>query len=235
VEADHQQERRQTQNDFEAFKRKHDDKVGQLEREYRDKCGDMKMDLQDMKKRFDDRCDEYKKQLKDFKNNNEAIEALKKAHAKELAAHVQEHNRKYNTLLQDKMDSEDALKAQAEQEKKVIHIEWDVKAKRLVEDGRRAEQEVAKAQIQKVREEFGRQINSLQGSLAERDEKIFELKRNNTSKDDIIDNMQADLDRRQRSIEELNGEIARLQDLLSSGGNAQDELGRQLQDAQARL
>ena len=235
MEADHQQERRQTQNDFEAFKRKHDDKVGQLEREYRDKCGDMKMDLQDMKKRFDDRCDEYKKQLKDFKNNNEAIEALKKAHAKELAAHVQEHNRKYNTLLQDKMDSEDALKAQAEQEKKVIHIEWDVKAKRLVEDGRRAEQEVAKAQIQKVREEFGRQINSLQGSLAERDEKIFELKRNNTSKDDIIDNMQADLDRRQRSIEELNGEIARLQDLLSSGGNAQDELGRQLQDAQARL
>ena len=125
----------------------------------------MKMDLQDMKKRFDDRCDEYKKQLKDFKNNNEAIDALKKAHAKELAAHVQEHNRKYNTLLQDKMDSEDALKAQAEQEKKVIHIEWDVKAKRMVEDGRRAEQEVAKAQIQKVREEFGRQINSLQGSL----------------------------------------------------------------------
>ena len=59
----------------------------------------MKLDLQDMKKKFDDRCDDYKKQLNAFKNNNEAIEALKKAHAKELAEHVQEHNRKYNDLL----------------------------------------------------------------------------------------------------------------------------------------
>jgi hypothetical protein len=45
-----------------------------------------------------------------YKNNNEAIEALKKAHAKEIAAHVQEHNRKFNELLQQKMDSEDALR-----------------------------------------------------------------------------------------------------------------------------
>lgn len=105
------------------------------------------MDLQDMKKRFDDRCNDYKNQLKDFKNNNEAIEALKKAHAKELAAHVQEHNRKYNQLLQDKMDSEDALKEQSEKEKKVIHIEWDVKAKKMVTEGRKQEQEAAKAQI----------------------------------------------------------------------------------------
>lgn len=92
-----------------------------------------------MKKRFDDRCEEYKKQLKDFKNNNEAIEALKKAHAKELAAHVQEHNRKYNQLLQDKMDSEDALKEQIIDEKKKLDIEWNVKAKKMVDEGRRQE------------------------------------------------------------------------------------------------
>ena len=48
----------------------------------------MKLDLQDMKKKFDDRCAEYKRQLDAFKNDNEAIEALKKAHAKELASHV---------------------------------------------------------------------------------------------------------------------------------------------------
>ena len=35
----------------------------------------------------------------EYKNNNEAIEALKKAHQKELAAHVQEHNKKYSELL----------------------------------------------------------------------------------------------------------------------------------------
>ena len=55
------------------------------------------------------------------KKKKAATEALKKAHAKELAAHVQEHNRKYNQLLQDKMDSEDALKEQAEHEKKKLN------------------------------------------------------------------------------------------------------------------
>jgi len=59
----------------------------------------MRDNLQEIKKKFDGRCEEFKKQIAEFKNNNEAIEALKKAHAKELAAHVQEHNKKYNELL----------------------------------------------------------------------------------------------------------------------------------------
>lgn len=54
---------------------------------------------------------EYKKQLAEFQANNEAVEALKKAHAKEIAAHVQESNKKYNALLTDKLDSEEALKS----------------------------------------------------------------------------------------------------------------------------
>ena len=60
----------------------------------------MKLDVQDIRKKFDARCEEFKKQLAAYKNNNEAIEALKRAHAKEIAAHVQEHNRKFNELLQ---------------------------------------------------------------------------------------------------------------------------------------
>ena len=75
--------------------------------------------------------------MKDFKNNNEAIEALKKAHAKELAAHVQEHNKKYNQLLQDKLDSEDALKSQFDKEKIQIDKDWQGKRDRAVEEAKR--------------------------------------------------------------------------------------------------
>jgi hypothetical protein len=74
----------------------------------------MKDNLVSIKKKFEERCEEFKKQMAEYKNNNEAIEALKRAHAKELAAHVQEHNKKYNELLSAKMDSEDKLKEQAE-------------------------------------------------------------------------------------------------------------------------
>lgn len=44
--------------------------------------------MQELKAGFDRRVQEYKKQLDEFKANNEAIEALKKAHAKEIATHV---------------------------------------------------------------------------------------------------------------------------------------------------
>ena len=71
----------------------------------------MKTEVADLKKGFDNRVQEFRKQIDEFKKNNEAIEALKKAHAKELAQHVQEHNKKYNDLLTEKLNSEDALKA----------------------------------------------------------------------------------------------------------------------------
>ena len=42
----------------------------------------------DAKKKFDSRCEEFKKQMTDFRKNNEALDELKKAHAKEIAGHV---------------------------------------------------------------------------------------------------------------------------------------------------
>jgi cytochrome c553 len=79
--------------------------------------GEMRLEVMDAKKRFEQRIDEFKKQLEDYRKNNDIIDELKKAHQKELAAYVQEQNKKYNELLKDKLNSEDALRAQAEAEK----------------------------------------------------------------------------------------------------------------------
>ena len=48
----------------------------------------MRTEVNDIRKAFDNRVQEFKKQIDDFRKNNEAIDALKKAHAKEIAAHV---------------------------------------------------------------------------------------------------------------------------------------------------
>jgi len=48
----------------------------------------MKLEVMELKKAFDNRIAEFKKQIEQYKSNNEVIDALKKAHAKELAAHV---------------------------------------------------------------------------------------------------------------------------------------------------
>jgi hypothetical protein len=97
----------------------------------------MKENLQEIKKKFDSRCDDYKRQLAEFKKNNEAIEALKKAHAKEIAAHVQEHNNKYSQLLTEKMDSEDALKLKAEKDLAKLSKELTEKQIRAVDEVKR--------------------------------------------------------------------------------------------------
>ena len=96
-----------------------------------------------------------------FKNNNEAIEALKKAHAKELAAHVQEHNKKYNELLTEKLNSEDALKAQAEADKKALIKEWQVKLNDTVKQARETEQQKAKEAMERLRASLNDEIDKL--------------------------------------------------------------------------
>ncbi len=71
----------------------------------------MKLEVLDAKKKFEQRLEEFKKQLDDYRKNNDVIDELKRAHAKELASYVQEHNKKYNELLKDKLNMEDQLKA----------------------------------------------------------------------------------------------------------------------------
>lgn len=88
LENDHLKERKESQKDFEVFKQAYAEKEAHLEKQYREKNSEMKANLLEIKSKFDQRCEEFKKQLEAFKNNNEAIEALKKAHIKEIANHV---------------------------------------------------------------------------------------------------------------------------------------------------
>ena len=52
---------------------------------------------------------------------------MKKAHAKEIAAHVQESNKKYNDLLMEKLNSEEKLKKDFADEKAQLIKEWQKK------------------------------------------------------------------------------------------------------------
>ena len=88
LEQDHLKEKKESQRTFEVFKQSAAEKEARLEKSYKEKAADMKLEVMEAKKKFEQRCEEFKRQLLEFKNNNEAIDALKKAHAKELAAHV---------------------------------------------------------------------------------------------------------------------------------------------------
>ena len=99
LESQHVKERQDSQKEYEVYKQGMLEKEARLEKDYRQKSEDMKINMQEIKKKFETRCEEFKKQLAEFKNNNEAIEALKKQHKVEIAGHVQEHNTKFNKLL----------------------------------------------------------------------------------------------------------------------------------------
>ena len=100
---------------------------------------EMKDNMVEIKKRFEQRCEEFKKQLAEFKNNNEAIEALKRAHKVEIASHVQEHNTKYNQLLTDKLDMEERLKEDFIKEKEKLRGEFENQKQRAVAEAQRQE------------------------------------------------------------------------------------------------
>jgi hypothetical protein len=65
-----------------------EEKEAHLDKQYKSKTEEMKVNMKEIKGKFDERCNEFKQQMLEFKNNNEAIDALKKAHKIELASHV---------------------------------------------------------------------------------------------------------------------------------------------------
>ena len=136
LEAEHLESKKESQEQFMEYKKRLLAKEQALELAHKDKVADFKSQVEEIKSGFDRRVQDYKQQLADFQANNEAVETLKKAHAKELAAHVQEHNKKFGDLQVAKLNSEDALKAQAETDKKALIKEWSFKLNEMVKQAR---------------------------------------------------------------------------------------------------
>lgn len=56
-----------------------------------------------------------------------------------MAEHVQESNKKYNELLTEKLNSEDALKQKAEKDLQQNNKEWQIKLNEIVKKARAEE------------------------------------------------------------------------------------------------
>jgi hypothetical protein len=154
LEKQHIEEREASQEDFKNYKVMLIKKEQELEEKHKAKVNEMKTEVMDIRKGFEERVKEFKKQIEDFRKNNEAIDALKKAHEKEIAKHVQEHNKKYNELLTEKLNSEDQLKAQAEKDLAQCNKDWQTKLNDIVKKARAEEQETAKQRIDNLRGDY---------------------------------------------------------------------------------
>jgi len=163
----------------------------------------MKDNLLAIKKKFDDRCEEFKRQVTEFKNNNEAIDALKKAHAKELASHVQAHNKQYNELLQDKMDSEDALKEQAAKEKADVIEQWKQKLNKAVEETKKAMETQFATKLKDVRATYDNQIQSQHNTIELLNEEIGGLQAELKKQSLIMQGKDEDIAKRNGTIQDL--------------------------------
>jgi len=78
-----------------------------------------------------------------------------------MADHVQESNRKYNELLTEKLNSEDALKQKAKEDLSALNKDWQIKLNDIVKKARAEEQEAAAARLKIVKEDFEDQIAKL--------------------------------------------------------------------------
>ena len=133
----------------------------------------------DMKKKFESRIDDFRKQMEDYKKNNDVIDELKKAHQKELAAYIQEHNKKYSGLLKEKLDSEDQLKDQFEKEKAQLIKDWEKKLKDAVEKARKE----AKTEQEKLKKDYDGKIEILEQKIRKLEGEISDLNKKLKDKD----------------------------------------------------
>ena len=84
-----------------------------------------------------------------------------------MAEHVQESNRKYNELLTEKLNSEDALKQKAEKDLQQNNKEWQIKLNEIVKKARAEEQEAATKQIKLMQEDHSRQLDDIRDQMAQ--------------------------------------------------------------------
>ena len=132
------------------------------------------------------RIDDFKKQLEDYRKNNDIIDELKKAHAKEIGNHIQEHNKKYNDLLKEKFTMEDQLKAAAEAEKALLLKDYEKKLKEAMDKVRKEKQEKAKNDLEKVRATHESQIQILEGKIKRMETDMEEMNKRLKEKDRTI-------------------------------------------------
>lgn len=211
------------------------EKEAQLERDYKEKALEMKDNLVQIKKRFEDRCAEFKSQLSEFKNNNEAIEALKKAHAKELAAHVQEHNKKYNDLLKAKLDSEDKLKEQAEKEKNILKLDWEQKMKKALDELKKQMDSQMKSKLKEQQEIYERQLGNKDDMIAQLQEEIKQMEKKLRERDLTIQGKDGEIIMQKSTIKDLETEIQRLIAMNNKGGMESAELSKLLSETERKL
>ena len=73
------------------------------------------------------------------------------------------------------MDSEDALKAKAEKDLKLLKNEMENKARQMVEETKRSEKEIAEQKIAKVKEDYNSKLDLLQDQLKDLNHNVLGL------------------------------------------------------------
>lgn len=199
-----------------------------MDKDYEKKVQEMKIEVMDAKKKFESRIDEFRKQMNDYKQNNEVIDEMKKAHQKELGAYIQEHNKKYNELLKEKLNSEDALKAAFDKEKASLIKEWEKKLKEAVEKARQEEKDKSKKEMDTLTKNYENQIDSLEGKIKKMQGEIDDLTRKLKDKDGTITEREKEIKNKNVSIEDLEKEIHRLKDMNEGHGKEGEQLSTQI-------
>ena len=133
------------------------------------------------------------------------------------------------------MDSEDALRAEAEKEKKRLQAEAEQRLRQGIEETKKIEQANAKIQINKIRSECEAQLNVLDSQMKDLQAQIQSLQKDLKTKELVIQGKDEDIAQRNGRIQELTDEIDRMRKAAASGDLNAAELTRQLQEAQQKL
>lgn len=91
------------------------------------------------------------------------------------------------------MDSEDALKEQAEKERKKLIAEAEQKLRTSIEETKKIEQSNAKIQINKVRSECEAAIAGLEGQIKDLGDQVQQLQREIRTKDLTIESKKEEI------------------------------------------
>ena len=174
---------------------------------HNEKVENLKLDVIELRQKFQDRIEDFKDEMKNYAANTDAIEELKKRHNKEMAEYVTESNTKYTDLLQQKLDMEDKMSDDFKKDKKKMMSDFEKRLKEEVEKARVEEKQKADKILANAKADFSLKYEDLNRRKQEADERA---RAKQESLQAEIDSLKEQLQSRDSQVKSLENELAAL-------------------------
>lgn len=205
IQTQYEEAKGKAQTDIALLRSRTEERETAIRKESREQLDIYKREIGELKAAFQKQLSQFEgKQL----TSASTIDDIERRHKQEIDAYVKEQNAKYSKLLQEKLDSEDALRDEMDKRLKALNAEWEKKLKETVDKIKAEERSKAQKLFDQAGADFLKKLDQAEAQIKE----LASSNSNLTSANRILTDQKSKLE---VMMEDLQKELKKLNQLVT--------------------